>query len=1190
MPFKSKSQMRWMFANHPEMAKRWYEHTDSVKKLPDNKIEEGKKAAFVERNIVSSLAKIAAQTTLMGYGQNNGTAKPSQPQPKLNQTSSRNIDVNKTPNPPAPTGKSVVPRGGAEQYGSNYFEAIKAKAEQAKQQPAQQKQGFITKLAQGGYIPNYSNVTGTADTAKPPKPIKPQLNEAELAKPITPQEPADTRAARHPVLQEAFKGTTEKLPPDVLTRMRLSDPETLNKAKTMWGRQSFLPGYRDALTADPSRIVSDEDIGRQWSKAHQDFLEGMENRESNLGPTKPLDTSEWTTNYLDLVKGQGPKNQVDAARQYMQDTMAGRLQNVEKLKPLAANLRQGKADVEGQEQKINNYEYFTGIDEEYANRFKTMPWYAYPHQVIVEGGSRLYSSPLGSFLPGGGFGGTAKTFAKEVAPLLGKALPAAANRAVPSLLSGLLDPAVKATQLSGLTNRATMPLVESGSITPEQAGGIGAGADLLGMASSALGGVGPLIGTGAAVASNLNARSRAMDPTGKPLIETSPVDAGGLRWRVPTSAPDMDAFRRMGIGLFGSPEDKQELIRQQGMAAVPGLPELKGYENIEPSTATSSVDNAFALEGISGVPNPQNIPANIIRQNAIQTQGDIALPGAIGRGAAASSFLPLPGQQDTKYNPTEMWKAGLPEEEINDFMATTKEIQDAEAAYRAGPRSAVDKFQLEQIKSNAAARMAPAIKKTLDYRYDNDIKPQENFAVENADKIRAIVEKTASGGKLSFEEKLLIDKGLESANAVTDYALDRVKTQLLESGEINVANIDTFFNGDKVNSIKEVMQLLRPLPNGQYPPVVQKAKQLMIQNLVDMVPDLAESAVPIGLSVGQSAQDTLGTAVNAIGTAGGAAASYLKPFLKTPEPGAAVPKQISTATTPPPVGGPAPELKEEPVAVGDPKQPAATVADAGNPPPASPPAGATPDGAERAAPNEEEKPKGIMDTFVNGIWNKMSWWEQIMTIAGVGMAAVSAFAGITGTGGGWLSMLGILGGVAGLAPSLLRMVGLENLFGGGGSASAAEPPVEGLTLPTERDAAATNPDEVFQQVDENGQNPQPVTQAPIPFDEFQSQLVDQYSKGDKTEAIKSFWNRAKIDQDFMNQLKEIQKGLAENKVFGTPMPITDPAKDRFGLLPVRNTVIDTIVGESKKKGVPVSPEAAAILVDNWKQNVAPTIK
>ena len=74
----------------------------------------------------------------------------------------------------------------------------------------------------------------------------------------------------------------------------------------------------------------------------------------------------------------------------------------------------------------------------------------------------------------------------------------------------------------------------------------------------------------------------------------------------------------------------------------------------------------------------------------------------------------------------------------------------------------------------------------------------------------------------------------------------------------------------------------------------------------------------------------------------------------------------------------------------------------------------------------------------------------------------------------------------------------------------------------------------------------------------------------------------------MKQLKEIQKGLAENKTMLGPMPITDPATDYGGV--ARDQVIATIVGESKKKGAPVSPEAAAILVDNWKQNVAPIIK
>jgi len=35
MPFKSKSQQRWMFANDPEMAKRWADHTPNIKKLPE---------------------------------------------------------------------------------------------------------------------------------------------------------------------------------------------------------------------------------------------------------------------------------------------------------------------------------------------------------------------------------------------------------------------------------------------------------------------------------------------------------------------------------------------------------------------------------------------------------------------------------------------------------------------------------------------------------------------------------------------------------------------------------------------------------------------------------------------------------------------------------------------------------------------------------------------------------------------------------------------------------------------------------------------------------------------------------------------------------------------------------------------------------------------------------------------------
>lgn len=42
MPFKSKAQMKWMFTNHPFMAKKWAAHTSSIKSLPEKKKQDKK--------------------------------------------------------------------------------------------------------------------------------------------------------------------------------------------------------------------------------------------------------------------------------------------------------------------------------------------------------------------------------------------------------------------------------------------------------------------------------------------------------------------------------------------------------------------------------------------------------------------------------------------------------------------------------------------------------------------------------------------------------------------------------------------------------------------------------------------------------------------------------------------------------------------------------------------------------------------------------------------------------------------------------------------------------------------------------------------------------------------------------------------------------------------------------------------
>ena len=54
MPFKSKAQQRFMFSQHPEMAKRWAEHTPNIKDLPE-KVDSDEKKAFVTAAELGSL-------------------------------------------------------------------------------------------------------------------------------------------------------------------------------------------------------------------------------------------------------------------------------------------------------------------------------------------------------------------------------------------------------------------------------------------------------------------------------------------------------------------------------------------------------------------------------------------------------------------------------------------------------------------------------------------------------------------------------------------------------------------------------------------------------------------------------------------------------------------------------------------------------------------------------------------------------------------------------------------------------------------------------------------------------------------------------------------------------------------------------------------------------------------------------
>ena len=49
MPFKSRAQEKWMWANKPDMAKRWDEHTPDSASLPEHVRRSAKKKRALRR-------------------------------------------------------------------------------------------------------------------------------------------------------------------------------------------------------------------------------------------------------------------------------------------------------------------------------------------------------------------------------------------------------------------------------------------------------------------------------------------------------------------------------------------------------------------------------------------------------------------------------------------------------------------------------------------------------------------------------------------------------------------------------------------------------------------------------------------------------------------------------------------------------------------------------------------------------------------------------------------------------------------------------------------------------------------------------------------------------------------------------------------------------------------------------------
>lgn len=61
MPFKSEAQRKWMYANKPEMAKRWEKHTPKGKKLPKKKTRTESTNFTFDNRLDEALNKLLSQ-------------------------------------------------------------------------------------------------------------------------------------------------------------------------------------------------------------------------------------------------------------------------------------------------------------------------------------------------------------------------------------------------------------------------------------------------------------------------------------------------------------------------------------------------------------------------------------------------------------------------------------------------------------------------------------------------------------------------------------------------------------------------------------------------------------------------------------------------------------------------------------------------------------------------------------------------------------------------------------------------------------------------------------------------------------------------------------------------------------------------------------------------------------------------
>lgn len=748
MPFKSKKQMRWMYANHPEMAKRWSKHTKDIKKLPEEVEESDKKTekeatARLEALLFGSTYKISAvnQLAVQQIG------KPGLP--KLNQT---------------PQTKPLVMTN---QYGSGLQQTVKETASVLTPQAKPQiKVSFLRKLAEG------------APAALPQAVALPETKPVAEPIPAAPA-PAPQGIGRSKWTKGVSTGQGNfKLPSYVSGRIHTETPEDYNKATAIWNLRKFAPvEYKGKLQGTSKDAITSQDIANLHAHHQQKFLDYL----GTADPKYRQSFSKDAPHLFDVMSGKaGTPEQRTAAEAYLND-LDQRMIDI------------GKRDIAIAQAKADAHQADTtaGVIDEVDKGLK---------RIAGVGTRDLYN------LQGYGPEVQGRTWGEFGSDLAGTGFNVLKSPAAMALPMGWAGRLAGVSKLPGAGY-----LVNTGRMGAKGLGHTALGLNALMQperASSAFGGAagslfGDTTGEGVKAYSDLALTGgyglKSLGSGIKNIFQGSTKGGlgnlalgGAMLGTAPSSLDSAPSISETIRGQRGPGYNMPVAISDKAQAIM-----SPGFDNALPVAS----DLSSQLSGI-----PSYAAAGQFNLGTIGSSPELAAVDS-----RMSSLASLPPEQQTaeiaSINQTLINTTGASFDEYKAYKDSADKLTKIRQNYdtlkqtvKQDPQNdeAIDSFAKAEAdfvtaQKDLAKSATPFLTKALDKRYENEIKPMEADIGNVTTRIQGVMEKIKTNQPLTAEDVAAVQQGKKYLSTAKDFAFEKARLAFMRDGNLASPGIDKIF-------------------------------------------------------------------------------------------------------------------------------------------------------------------------------------------------------------------------------------------------------------------------------------------------------------------------------------------------------------------------------------------------------------